>query len=161
MLFSGPYFYIGSTTLLLCRRKAGHVQNSKSQINQKCYKYFNEVGWNNVTIRLLEQYPCNSKEELVERENEWIKINIDNAYCLNSKRSKITYQELLQYNRDLRRKKASLKPDGRRKVTPEIKEQIINVWKTEKISKRALAKRFNLSSTPIYNIINELIQMSL
>ena len=45
------------------------------------YKHFNLIGWDNVSMILLEKYPCNSKQELKAREHYWItelhpKLNI-------------------------------------------------------------------------------------
>ena len=65
--------YIGATTQLLCERMRGHreaCKASKKHINNKLYKCFNEHGIQHFYIELLENFNCNSKEELTAKEGE-------------------------------------------------------------------------------------------
>ena len=55
------YYYIGSTTQELNNRLNNHIYLSKSCVN-KVYHYINFIGWDNVTITLIENYSCNSKK---------------------------------------------------------------------------------------------------
>lgn len=64
--------YIGSTTCTLAQRKAGHKTDAKRALKRPVCKHFNEIGWTNVEIVLLENYACNSLEELTARERKWI-----------------------------------------------------------------------------------------
>lgn len=67
--------YIGSTTKLLCQRLGCHKGSYK--------KYLNGIGHNitsfklleypDCSIELIENYPCNSREELNKREGELIR----------------------------------------------------------------------------------------
>ena len=59
--------YVGSTCLPLSKRLYYHKcdRNKKSL---PCYQHLNKIGWENVSIILVENYPCNSKEELLARE---------------------------------------------------------------------------------------------
>jgi len=63
--------YIGSTTNPLCKRKGEHKKSSKFE-KMKVYQHLNVIGWENVHIVLIENYPCTSKEELFSRERYWM-----------------------------------------------------------------------------------------
>jgi len=66
--------YIGSTCQLLCMRMGGHrrdLKYSSKIIFETC---------SNILITLIENYPCNSKEELVKQERSYF----DKFDCVNS-----------------------------------------------------------------------------
>jgi len=65
--------YVGSTCNSLSMRLAHHRGASKvdKNMNLKIYKYFNENGWANAEISLLETCPCKNKMELLMKEREW------------------------------------------------------------------------------------------
>lgn len=67
-------FYIGSTCETLARRKAGHKKRAELKPERNIYNHFNNIGWDNVCMVLIENYPCNSIEELKARERYWIEI---------------------------------------------------------------------------------------
>jgi len=83
--------YIGSTTLLLCQRLAGHHQHCSTSAKQ----FFNV----NHKIILLENYACNSKEELESRERYYIELNKD--ICVNKMIPTRTKKEYYQDNKEL------------------------------------------------------------
>jgi len=60
--------YVGSTITSLSRRKGQHKINSKKNENRKLCKHCNSIGWKNVSIVLIERYPCDTKKELMQRE---------------------------------------------------------------------------------------------
>jgi group I intron endonuclease len=64
--------YVGSTCNKLCVRMALHRGRSKTKKERKLYKETNEYGWDKFIIVLLENYPCNSRDELRMKEQEWI-----------------------------------------------------------------------------------------
>ena len=64
--------YVGSTCESLSRRKSKHKYRSQQHINQKVYQHLNDIGWDSVSIILVEHFPCNSVEELKARERYWI-----------------------------------------------------------------------------------------
>ena len=64
--------YVGSTTCSLAQRKAGHKTDAKRALKRPVCKHFNEIGWTNVEIVLLENYACTSLAELTARERKWI-----------------------------------------------------------------------------------------
>lgn len=82
------YYYIGSTTQDLKKRLTNHKNLADSGVN-KAYKYINSIGWNNVEIKLIEEYPCISKKELNEREKYYLTKSKLDDLCLNFKDNNI------------------------------------------------------------------------
>ena len=84
--------YVGSTIQKLRRRLHRHIcspmKSTKNILKQ------------NPKIVLLEDYPCDSRRELLKKEREWI----DKLKCVNNDRPLITYQEKLEYNRSRQKK---------------------------------------------------------
>ena len=80
----GGKTYIGSTCLTLAQRKASHISHSKETKTNVAYNWFGNLGWDNVNISLICDYPCNSKKELTAKENE---IMNDYPDCLNTRSS--------------------------------------------------------------------------
>jgi hypothetical protein len=64
--------YIGSTCSTLAKRKGQHKANLNKYPNMTSYKHFNEVGWHNIDIVLIETCECKTKDELHRRERHWI-----------------------------------------------------------------------------------------
>ncbi len=64
--------YVGSTVNPLWKRKGQHKASSKEDPNRYVYQHLNIIGWENVEIVLIENFPCNSKDELHQRERHWI-----------------------------------------------------------------------------------------
>ncbi len=86
--------YIGSTThIKLIARLFQHVKHYRAfLINRHSYlASFDILDYGEYGITLLEEYPCNSKEELRKREDEYIKmygdkcVNRNSAYNPNNK----------------------------------------------------------------------------
>ena len=63
--------YIGSTIKSLTHRLGNHRRVSPSR-NSKLYEHCNRIGWGNVSITLIENYPCELKADLHKREREVI-----------------------------------------------------------------------------------------
>jgi predicted GIY-YIG superfamily endonuclease len=78
------HFYIGSTSNTLAKRLGQH--KAKALIRPECrvYKHINGE-WNQVRIVLIEAFPCESKEQLNKKEDEYIQKELNNLLCLNSK----------------------------------------------------------------------------
>jgi hypothetical protein len=68
--------YIGATTQNLSQRLTGHVRRKNTD---KCYKSKDIILRGDYQIVLIENYSCNSKEELERKEREHIEANI----CVN------------------------------------------------------------------------------
>ena len=86
--------YIGSTTESLKKRFERHRGKYKEYLkggadNTRAYWLFDEVGVENCKIELIENYPCNSREELERKEGEYIK----NTKCVNKVIAGRTRQE--------------------------------------------------------------------
>lgn len=63
--------YVGSTCKKLTDRLTDHKKKAKVR-NSKVYKHLTQIGWNNVSIELLENFACESKDELLKRERYYI-----------------------------------------------------------------------------------------
>jgi len=66
--------YIGSTTLTLNLRMNAHRCDMKNEISSTCKELKEKIGIENITIELIEEYPCETKLQLEQRENFHIKI---------------------------------------------------------------------------------------
>jgi hypothetical protein len=66
--------YVGSTCHSLKRRKQEHKDKSKISPNTLVYRHIVNIGWDNVDIVLIEDVPCNSKEELWQRERYYTEL---------------------------------------------------------------------------------------
>ena len=92
--------YIGSTTQSLAKRKGQHVHDYKKyKRGDKCSKLsaFAVLEHGNFDIYLIENCACNSKEELLKREGEWIR----KTDCVNRRIEGRTPREYYQDNREL------------------------------------------------------------
>ena len=94
--------YIGSTTFHLSTRLSKHKSDYKQYLNGKrgYVTSFKILEKNNYDIVLIEEFPCNSKQELHERE----RYHIENNNCVNkyipSRTAKEYQQEYCQQNKD-------------------------------------------------------------
>jgi hypothetical protein len=64
--------YIGSTCGTLHLSKSRHKKHKNRQSHRKVYAHLNRIGWSNVRIILIEDFPCNNKNELLRREQHYI-----------------------------------------------------------------------------------------
>lgn len=68
--------YVGSTTQSLAKRMRGHrniYQENISTGDKSGHSSLKLLKYDDVYIRLLEEYPCESRKELTMREGYWIK----------------------------------------------------------------------------------------
>ena len=93
--------YIGSTTEGLSMRMARHrhqykhfLKNNKHFISS--YDLFNEYGVENCKIELIEDYKCDTLQELRRREGEHIK----NTECVNKRVEGRNVKEWYEDNKD-------------------------------------------------------------
>ena len=82
LLCDDGHYYIGSTIQPLNVRFNVHKHLSKNGVN-KIYEYINQIGWDNVTIELIEDYPCDTKKELTDREKYHTAQSKNDPLCLN------------------------------------------------------------------------------
>lgn len=70
--------YVGSTTKkYLSWRRSGHVADSKKEVQseRKLYALVNSLPnkWDGIKLELLEEYPCETKDQLRAKEAEWVR----------------------------------------------------------------------------------------
>ena len=89
--------YIGSTCQLLCKRIAKHRGNYKEFLDGKYSNVssYELIKFDDAIITLIEDYPCERKEQLLSRERYYIELNKD--ICVNKIIPTRTPKE---YNRD-------------------------------------------------------------
>ena len=85
--------YYGSTIQTLSQRLAEHI--AKKKINKTQYAAFLILDCEDYKIELVEEYPCNNKQQLEKKEGEYIKAN----ECVNKRIEGRTYKQKLEYNR--------------------------------------------------------------
>ena len=108
-------YYIGSTTQSLSKRLAKH----KSNLNNKyvsASKLLFDLGVDDCYIELLENYPCNTKEELNKKEGELIRLHKDNT--VNKRIEGRTLKEYRTENKEIIK-------DRKKQYREANKEQII------------------------------------
>ncbi len=92
--------YYGSTIeKYLCNRMSKHKRKYKLYREKNEYTsfiIFEKYGIENCKIELVENYPCNSKEELLKREGYYIKNN----ECVNKNISGRTQKEYYEDNKE-------------------------------------------------------------
>jgi len=86
--------YIGSTTQKLSQRLGKHRADCKD--NKGNTKYI--LQYEDYYIELIENYPCNSKEELEQREGHYIRENKDK--CVNTRIPNRSQKEYREENKD-------------------------------------------------------------
>tara|TARA_R100000951_G_C2523462_1_gene144151 strand:+ start:65 stop:511 length:447 start_codon:yes stop_codon:yes gene_type:complete len=101
--------YIGSTTQTLNRRLQKHISNKK---NDKIKMTSSKLNLDHSKIILIENCPCETKKQLLERERFWI----DRCDCVNKIRPVITYDEKLDYNRIRNKNEDKIEYNRRRKI---------------------------------------------
>jgi len=126
--------YIGSTSQTLTRRIQDHKKNYKRYLNEK-YNFtssFKIIENNNYDIILVEDFPCERKEQLHARERYWI----ENTECVNMFIPTRTYKEWYQDNKaKIKEKKKEYHKAYALKYKEKRKE--INEKNKEKIKEQA------------------------
>lgn len=120
--------YIGSTCNILSQRLSQHKYAARGDTQKKCAAtvLFLEYG-DEVIIELLEDYPCDTKEKLLERERYWIEQtdgalnkNIpgqtwEERWAKNKERNSALHKEWLKANKE----SEALKKKERRLANPD------------------------------------------
>ena len=90
--------YIGSTVQTLSKRKGSHISSYKAWLlnnnSPRCHSY-KLIEKGDVDIFLIENYPCNNKEELHARE----RFHIENNNCINIRLPIKSKEEVAEYNK--------------------------------------------------------------
>lgn len=71
--------YVGST-VNFSRRKSQHKKNCTNRCSKKyncpLYQFIRSMnGWNEFNMEIIEIYPCNTKQDGLEREKELIRVH--------------------------------------------------------------------------------------
>ena len=113
--------YIGSTTQTLSRRRQKHISDSKNHgkiCNNRVITYSSHpiIMNGNHNIVLLELFPCNMKDELRMKEQEWI----DKTECINSQRAYRSPEYIENYNREWFKQRAINQKEELKKYKSEL-----------------------------------------
>lgn len=121
-------FYVGSTCETLAKRKGGHKALSKERPHRHVYLHLSKVGWENVHIVLIEEYPCENIEQLKARERHWIdelKPSLNRILPIR------TQEERNQYIKEWREQNHDKFSQTQRKWREQNKEKIRESVKSE------------------------------
>ena len=123
------YFYYGSTSTSMKKRKSWHKNRCKNGYGQdKLYNHLNLWDWEDITFSVIEEYSCSSRKELTSREDEYLKENILNPKCLNSYRSSLmTKEERSLINKTKREERRKQICDQREKNKKQKRGAILKV----------------------------------
>jgi len=100
-LTDGVMHYYGSTINDLSVRKTKHKYEAR-RTPSKAHKYFNNVGWDNIHIILIEEKEFEDDRALRLYEGEIIKSHINDTNCLNCHVMGRTYKEYVDDTKDKR-----------------------------------------------------------
>ena len=65
------FLYIGHTTDWHMRENA-HESCTRNESNRKLYRKIRELGWENINVEFVEDFPCNNRREAEIREQYWM-----------------------------------------------------------------------------------------
>ena len=110
--------YYGSTVQTLSQRLAGHIVYYKNyEKTNHYYSSFKILECEDYKIELIEEYPCNNKQQLLKKEGEYIKANecvnkqiagrTKKEYKIDTKEQKSKYDKIYQKINEERRKEQS------------------------------------------------------
>ena len=88
-------FYVGSTTTALSKRRFQHSNRPMPGVKL----LFDEIGWKELKIVLIETWPCESSEQLKQRERHWYDLLKPD---LNRRRPHATAEEKKDLSREYR-----------------------------------------------------------
>jgi hypothetical protein len=95
--------YIGSTCKkTLAERLSQHKSRFKLYLEKSLegkYGSFDIIKNGDYKIILIEEYPCNTKDQLTAREQYWI----ENTECVNKKRAFITSEQQINHNKNYKK----------------------------------------------------------
>ena len=104
--------YIGSTTQALSQRLGEHLRNYKAYKNDNtktCFSSFIILDCDDYKIELVEEYPCNNRQQLCKKEGEYIK----NIECCNKNVAGRTFQEYDRLRSETEERKVYKKEHGK------------------------------------------------
>jgi hypothetical protein len=139
------HYYIGSTIESLLNRFRRHKTASNTQTSN-AYKHINIIGWDNVIIELIEDYSCESKTDLIKKEDEYIKKHIEDPMCLNEHRSYLTVdedkQKKKQYYEEHKQETLEYQQQYREANKEKIQEYFVNYRQEHAEKRREYSKKY-------------------
>ena len=121
--------YIGSTCDRLVKRFAAHKAAAKQEKNKNIplYKLINNVGFERFRIQLIEDFACNDKYELRQREGHYIRELSKNSNKNIAGRTEQEYNKKYeQENKEKIKKKSKNYYDKNKEKILETKKEKIN-----------------------------------
>jgi predicted GIY-YIG superfamily endonuclease len=100
----GCYYY-GSTIQSLKERLWHHKESSK-KLTSKVYSHIRTLGWDKVTIALVQSVSCANRKELRVVENTYIQSKKDDPKCLNTLRAYTSEEEKAKMEKERQTKNA-------------------------------------------------------
>jgi predicted ATP-dependent protease len=114
--------YYGSTTQAISQRFNEHISRYKKYTENNnycgCTRSFEILKYEDYKIELIEDYPCNNKQQLLKKEAEYIKNN----NCVNKEIPLRTKKEWEQDNKELIKKKRKIYDNERKEQVKEKNE---------------------------------------
>lgn len=117
------HFYLGSTKNHLRVRFSEHKSDSRKHPDWRVYSHIRSIGWERVRMILVQEFPCESRDQLRQREDFHIQQHLNNPLCLNQHRSFWTPDDERDYYANLRR--SGLRQDGDRKYYEQHREELL------------------------------------
>ncbi len=125
-IIAGDLIYVGSTVKQLSNRMSSHRTAYRRYKQGKrpgmtSFVLFDKHGLENAKIVLLELYPCNSKEQLLMKEQEYI----DKLDCINKIKAYASAEQRQERVNEAKRRYSTRNPDKNRDYYHANKEQCI------------------------------------
>lgn len=135
--------YYGSTTQTLSQRLADHIKKKRLNIGGQYTSYL-VLDCEDYKMELVEEYPCNNKEQLAKKEGEYVKNNKCVNIRVEGRTMKEWYEDnktrLNQYDRERNKKRDKQKEKERkenyRKNNPEKVKECQKKWDEKNKEKR-------------------------
>ncbi len=130
--------YVGSTCDLLTKRFSGHKADSKKkeQQNRPLIKLINEIGFDRFRIELIEDYPCQDKYQLRQREGHFIRE-------IGSLNKLIAGRSTKDYKKKWYEENRENKIERQKEITANNQERIIEYQKKYKEEHKQKASDYN------------------
>ena len=95
--------YYGSTTETISRRLSKHLTDYNRYNNKTTTRYVNSfkiLECDDYKIELVEEYPCNNRQQLCKKEGEYIKANECINKCVAGRTPKEYYNDNIDKKKD-------------------------------------------------------------
>ena len=142
--------YIGSTCNTLIKRFSMHVCESRKDLSKdRClYKLINEIGETRFRIELIEDYPCEDRYQLRQREGHFIR-EMGTLNMVIAGRTKHEYREnnkdiINEKNRDYRNQNKHIMKEYREQNKEKLKQQTKEYKETHKDKIDEMNKQYRL-----------------